>query len=282
MAVAIAVAASVVASASENLLPALLLSAFLVTPMLLFGTMTVTITDEAIVLRFGVGLLRRRIPVTAVRSYERVRNPWYYGWGVHTIPDGWLYNASGFEAVDLSLADGTHVRIGTNEPDAVVDTLRRVVSNRAAPDAEVDGSHASHVNPIVAMLAFLFVPVFVVVALMFYVSTKPVTVTVSRDQLSFSGGIYRDDILLKNVESVSLEPVLPAVLARTNGFAFGNSLRGRFRLQDLGNADLFVEAGRPPFVRVQTTTTLVWVNFKDQKRTRDLYVTLAGAAPKSR
>jgi len=135
------------------------------------------------------------------------------------------------------------------------------------------------VNPILAALASLFVPVFVVVALMFYVSTRPVAVTVSRGQMSISGGIYREVIPMEDVESISLEPVLPAVLERINAFAFGSSLRGRFLLQDDGDARLFVERDSPPYIKVRTTKHVVWINFTDPERTRDLHATLISTVP---
>jgi hypothetical protein len=279
MGVAVVVAAAGVARAAENLVPAVLLSVFLLTPVLFFGTFTVTVTDDEIILRSGVGLFRTRIPVDAVRSYERVRNPWYYGWGIHTIPRRTLYNQSGFEAVIVSLVDGTHLRIGTDDGDALMDAFRRVV-----PEHAVQGTQArvSHVNPILAVLAFLFVPALLVVALMFYVSTRAVAVTVTPDQISVSGGIYRDEIRVQDVESISLELALPAVLERTNGFVFGNSLRGHFLLQGAGDAHLFVERDSPPYVKLRTRRHVVWINFKDPRRTRDLYATLIGTGVPSR
>ena len=128
----------------------------------------------------------------------------------------------------------------------------------------------------------LLVPAFVVVALMFYISTRAVAVTVSRDQLSVSGGIFRNEIRLKDVEHVSLEPALPAVQERVNAFTFGDSLRGRYLLEDVGAAHLFVERGSPPYVKVRTTTNVVWINFRDPGRTRDLYATLIGTGALSR
>jgi ABC-type polysaccharide/polyol phosphate export permease len=61
--------------------------------LLLFGTMTVVVDDTS--------------------------NPWYYGWGIHFIPGGVLYNASGLSAIELQLTNGRVVRIGTDEPEAL-------------------------------------------------------------------------------------------------------------------------------------------------------------------
>lgn len=44
-----------------------------------FGALTVTIDAERIVASFGIGLVRRRIPLADIRTFRRVRNRWYHG-----------------------------------------------------------------------------------------------------------------------------------------------------------------------------------------------------------
>ena len=45
-----------------------------------------------------------------------VRNPWYYGWGIHLFPGGWVFNVSGFAALELQMENGRKYRIGTDDP----------------------------------------------------------------------------------------------------------------------------------------------------------------------
>jgi hypothetical protein len=84
--------------------------------LLVFGSLTVVVTHERIDVRFGPGLIRKRIPSTEVLQAKPVRNHWYYGWGIRLTPHGWLYNVSGLDAVELLLRDGKTFRIGTDEP----------------------------------------------------------------------------------------------------------------------------------------------------------------------
>jgi len=63
---------------------ALLLAACLVT----FGTLTVEIDGRELAVWFGPGLVRRRIPLDAIRDAHIVRNRWYYGWGIRLLPSG--------------------------------------------------------------------------------------------------------------------------------------------------------------------------------------------------
>jgi hypothetical protein len=74
--------------------------------LLLFATMTVIVDDGAVEARFGIGVVRKRVPFASIRAYRVVRNPWYYGWGIHFIPGGILYNASGLSAIELQLTNG--------------------------------------------------------------------------------------------------------------------------------------------------------------------------------
>ncbi len=94
---------------------------------ILFSSLTVEIGEDAVDCRFGPGLIRKRIAVQDIRGVEAVRNPWYYGWGIHYTPRGWLYNVSGLDAVELTLASGKVFRVGTDEPAALTAALRKAM-----------------------------------------------------------------------------------------------------------------------------------------------------------
>ena len=97
----------------------------LVCSMILFGSLTVTVTKESVKVWFGPGLIRKAVRLQDIRDFRVVRNPWYYGWGVRLTPKGWLFNVSGFEAVELDLASGGRLRIGTDEPERLHQALQR-------------------------------------------------------------------------------------------------------------------------------------------------------------
>ena len=90
-----------------------------------FSFMTVEVDDRYLSFRFGVFPLRKRISLREIRSAERVRNHWIYGWGIHLTPGGWLYNVSGREAVEVHLSSGGSLRIGTDEPDELIAAISR-------------------------------------------------------------------------------------------------------------------------------------------------------------
>lgn len=96
--------------------------------LLLFYAMTIEVRDDGtMLLRFGIGIITRRIDLSEVRSITPVTNPWYYGWGIRLVPGGWLYNVSGTHAVELLFANGKKIRIGTDEPERLVIALNNAV-----------------------------------------------------------------------------------------------------------------------------------------------------------
>lgn len=89
----------------------------------LFATLTVTIDDRMIKLQFGVGIIRKRFLLKDIETYQIVKNPWYYGWGIRLTPRGWLFNVSGLSAIELQMKSGRHYRIGTDEPEQLAQAL---------------------------------------------------------------------------------------------------------------------------------------------------------------
>ncbi len=92
--------------------------AVLVLALLMFSTLTVEIDHEFLKAIFGpVRLVRKKINLGDIESCAAVRNPWYYGWGLRYTPHGWMYNVSGFHAVEVRMKNGSKVRIGTDVPE---------------------------------------------------------------------------------------------------------------------------------------------------------------------
>ena len=85
--------------------------------MVTFSRLTVTVGDGQVTARFWLGWPRRVIELSEVTAVRGVRNSWWYGWGVRKVPDGWMYNVWGYEAVELELTSGKVFRIGTDDPD---------------------------------------------------------------------------------------------------------------------------------------------------------------------
>ncbi len=85
--------------------------------LLLFITLTVKIDDGCLVWSFGPGLIRKRVRLADIASCEVVRNPWYYGVGIHRTPQGWLYNVWGRASVRIKLKNGKSFGIGSDRAE---------------------------------------------------------------------------------------------------------------------------------------------------------------------
>src|SRR5512140_2838810 len=57
--------------------------AFMFLCLALFAALTVEVDDQAINLKFGIGVIRKRFLLREVEAHRAVKNPWYYGWGIH-------------------------------------------------------------------------------------------------------------------------------------------------------------------------------------------------------
>jgi len=97
---------------------------------LLFYALTVEIDGTHLTFRFGVGLIRKRIPLAEIVNVKPVRNSWLYGWGIHRTPHGWLYNVSGWEAVEIAMASGKRLRLDTDEPQRLAQALLAATRER--------------------------------------------------------------------------------------------------------------------------------------------------------
>jgi hypothetical protein len=98
--------------------------------ILLFYSLTVKIDATHLTFHFGIGLIRKRIPLAEIVEVEPVRNSWVHGWGIHRTQHGWLYNVSGWEAVEIALASGKRFRLGTDEPRRLTQALLAAMPGR--------------------------------------------------------------------------------------------------------------------------------------------------------
>ena len=92
-----------------------------------FAILKVVINEDALEIRFGVGIIRKKFVLKDLESYQIVKNPWYYGWGIHRTPHGWLYNVSGFYAVEIKMKTGKRYLIGTDVPNELGEAIQQSI-----------------------------------------------------------------------------------------------------------------------------------------------------------
>ena len=90
----------------------------------LFHSLTIEIADGQLRWRFGPGWIRKQVRLEAIAGAKSVRTNFIEGWGIHLSRFGWLYNVSGWDAVAITLKDGKCFALGTDEPQALLASIR--------------------------------------------------------------------------------------------------------------------------------------------------------------
>ena len=257
--------------------PLLVIAAVVV---LVFGSLTVEVDEEAIRLRFGVGLVRKRIPLAELRSWREVRNPWYSGWGIRLGSGVTLWNVSGFGAVELLLGDRRRFRVGTDEPSALARALATAIGHPSPATSGSPEPPPARRGPAFLLAAGALILAGSGLALApFYLALRPPKVTVGPGGFEVESVFYGQQYRWSDVTEISQAPLLPRIEARTNGFAGAGVLRGHFRVEGLGDGKLFVEQGTSPYVLVRLRSGFVILSLETPEKTRALYAELLRTRP---
>ena len=120
----------------QTLIPAprfvvLALTGILTLCAFLFSSLTIRITDRALCWHFGPGLIHMQVLLSEIEKVEPTRIRVMWGWGIHRTPRGWLYNVSGFGAVEVRLKGGKRFLLGTDEPDRLSQALSLARNTRS-------------------------------------------------------------------------------------------------------------------------------------------------------
>lgn len=84
-----------------------------------FTTLTVSLDEKFLRLKFTYGIFKKKFLLSDIASAKAVKNRWYYGFGIRLVflpQKVWIYNVSGFDAVEIVLKNGKVYRIGTDDP----------------------------------------------------------------------------------------------------------------------------------------------------------------------
>jgi len=94
-----------------------------------FATLTASIDENCLRIKFGYGIIAKTFPLNQIVSVQAVKNYWYYGWGVKVWfwPYMWIYNVSGFDAVEIIMRNGKIYRIGTDTPSELEAVIKQAI-----------------------------------------------------------------------------------------------------------------------------------------------------------
>lgn len=94
-----------------------------------FTWLQVAIDGNDLRIKFGYGVYRKSFNLLEIESAQAVRNKWYNGWGIRfwPKPPTWIYNVSGFDAVEIVMKNGKRYRIGTDEPEKLEQAIQQTI-----------------------------------------------------------------------------------------------------------------------------------------------------------
>ena len=88
-------------------------------------------------------------------------------------------------------------------------------------------------------------------------------------------GMYGMTLPISDIKELSLKDDAPLVLNKLNGIGFGNIMKGKFSVSELGKGKLFLHLNSSPFIYILYDDTYVIISFKDAAKTKALYDDLA-------
>jgi len=96
-----------------------------------FATLTASIDGNYLWIKFGYGIFKKKFLLSEMASTKQVKNQWYYGWGIRLWfwPKMWIYNVSGFKAVEIVMKNGKIYRIGTDVPEELETAIKQVINS---------------------------------------------------------------------------------------------------------------------------------------------------------
>jgi hypothetical protein len=130
IAIFLAITGIVAPADRDGLLISAIIEVILLICAIVFSKLTIKIDGESLEASFATGLIRKKVPLAEIAQCEPVRIRWWYGWGIHLTPYGWLYNVSGLDAVAIRLRSGRKLALGTDDADGLTAAIRRSIDEQ--------------------------------------------------------------------------------------------------------------------------------------------------------
>lgn len=91
-----------------------------------FSSLTISVDEHSVRWKFGPGTIRGHLDIADIESVGVTRTSMLEGWGIRFTRRGLLYNVAGYDAVYILKHSGRGIRLGTDEPHALVAAINAV------------------------------------------------------------------------------------------------------------------------------------------------------------
>lgn len=238
----------------------------------LFNKLTITVTDVRLSFSLGFGMIRKSYLLSEIESVKPVRNSFIHGIGIRMLPNGWLYNVSGLDAIEVKFKNRKLVvRIGTDQPVNVSNYINSKLNN----ELHQNNAEMPVTSRYLLYWAILASALFIV-TMSILLGNKEPKAKIENNVFELSG-IYGYKVNIADITNIDTVQVIPSISMRTNGYAFGNRLKGYFRLTDGNTVKLSVNLDSKPYLLIRAKNEYpIYISFKDKQKTVELFRQLKG------
>ena len=234
--------------------------------LLIFYKITIYINETYISFKLGIGLVSKKYLIADIKSCKPVKNEPLFGIGIKIIPNGMLYNVSGLQAIELTFKNRkSKIRIGTNQPEEIASIINKMIENEKSESTSNYTKKSNYYSTLTIILLVLILPIGIILT-----GKREIKISMSNSDFSFKG-IYGMTIKYSDIKQLDTISSLPRISLRTNGYAFGKTLKGNFTLNDRTKVKLFITKGTPPYILIKTENDILYINFKNPDKTVDLF-----------
>ena len=115
----------------------------------------------------------------------------------------------------------------------------------------------------------------VVVFLIFLnISTTKEAAVIINSQTFEIKGMYGNSFSFKDVTSIELKDTIPTVGMKTNGAGLGETKKGYFEVDGIGECLLFIHINKGPYLYIKAGNRQIIINYKDEEKTKQIYQTM--------
>lgn len=120
-----------------------------------------------------------------------------------------------------------------------------------------------------SVLAFMLIVAAGVGVLLHY-SSEPASIALESGVLKISG-MYGQEINVSGISNLELKDSVPEILYKSNGSALYTMYKGYFNIEGIGQAKVFFDISKPPFIFFKYKDLTYVLNCKDSEMTKGIY-----------
>jgi len=244
------------------------LSALMLVCALAFYRIVIEVDENQISFKLGIGLFKRTYQINDLTSCSSVRCSFISGFGIRKIANGWLYNVSGLDTIELRFNDTKDIiQIGTNKSDEIsiiVNDLIEKNINTNESSSIVSTFSIDWSKWILAIIVLFF-------ALLLPYQGKNDKISVNKYNFKISGA-YSKSVNYKEISEIDTISIIPEIEYKTNGYYLMDVAKGHFKLGGIGNAYLNLRLKYPPFIKIRLKNNdYIFFNLNVPNDTKELF-----------